>query len=89
MGSSLNVTGHKFEIIIMFVNHYNNRRDHYALNNFTSTDVYFGMGHKILTRREGHKKNMMVLVGLNCDGYLFYNFQSIPLKTNHIFGVIC
>ena len=44
----------------LFVDHYNNNRYHEALNNLTPTDVYYGKGREVLTRRERIKKNTML-----------------------------
>lgn len=45
--------------ISAFVDYYNNRRFHEALNNLTPADVYFGRGQEILERRERIKKRTM------------------------------
>ena len=36
----------------VFVDHYNNHRDHESLNNVTAADVYFGRDKDILRERE-------------------------------------
>ncbi len=42
-----------------FVDYYNNRRYHEALDNVTPADVYFGRHHTVLTARERTKQITM------------------------------
>lgn len=39
-----------------FVDHYNHRRYHESLDNLTPADVYFGLGPRILDRRQAIKR---------------------------------
>lgn len=45
--------------IAAFVDFYNNRRYHEALNNLTPADVYFGRGQAILDKRERTRRRTM------------------------------
>jgi len=42
-----------------FIQYYNNRRYHEALDNLTPADVYFGRGQRILERREATKRRTL------------------------------
>tara|TARA_E500000178_G_scaffold327905_1_gene357397 strand:+ start:342 stop:584 length:243 start_codon:yes stop_codon:yes gene_type:complete len=42
-----------------FVDHYNHRRYHKSINNFTPTDLYFGRDKAILKHREKIKRKTL------------------------------
>ena len=45
--------------LVVFVDYYNNRRYHEALNNLSPADVYFGRGEQILEKRKLIKEKTM------------------------------